>query len=111
MIICGIFHVYKSKKKGIYQYADGHIIRNINKKDKLIIVKSIDMKYHIENCDEKGCLNISSDMEFENVHIDSIFSYGEYWESLNGGMSARLKSLCNLIIEEDDVIYKVISTD
>lgn len=54
MVISGVFHVYKNEKKGIYQYADGHIIRDISKKDNLIIIKNFDMKYHIENCDNKG---------------------------------------------------------
>lgn len=108
MIISGVFHVYKCIKKEKYQYVDGHIIRDIDKKENFIIVKEMDIKKHIRNCDNKGCLEISDITYYEIVKVDSIFSYGEYWECLNGGMSARLTCLCNVEIKEDDVLYKII---
>lgn len=108
MVICGVFHVYKSYEEEGFQYIDGRIIRDIGKKDKLIIAKGIGIKEHIEKCDDKGCISINNIIEYDIVQIDSIFSYGQYWEELNGGMSARLKCLCNSAIKEDDVVYKIV---
>lgn len=109
MVICSMFDVYKVTKEGMYQYIDGRIHQDISKKDKLIVVINIDQgdykKYH----DENGCRYISSDADFEEIYIDSIFSYGKYWEDLNAGMSARLICLCDRTIMEGEMLYRIIS--
>ena len=108
MKVQGMFHVYNSNKKGEFQFVDGMIIRDLKKNDNLIIIKNIDIKYHIENCDNSGCINVENNRKYENVIILNIFSYGVFWDDLSGGMSARLKCCTNTNIINDCVLYKII---
>ena len=108
MIVDAVFHIYKWEMNKGYKLLDGRLLHDINLTDELIILKNIDIKYYNQNCDEAVGLIIDDDEPYEMVHINSIFSYGDYWESLHAGMSARLECYCNIENLKDLILCKII---
>lgn len=98
MIVDVIFHIYKSKKYNGYKLLDGRLLHPIEISNELILIENIDIDYYNRNCNRDGRLIIHDKVKYEKIQIEKIFSYGECWESLPSGMSARL--MCNCVSED-----------
>ncbi len=107
MNVVGVFQVYKCNANSACQIIDGRVLTDICITDKLFVIKNKDITDYIYNNAMQECIEVSDNAHFDFVNLKSIFSYGEYWETLNGGMSARIECFCNITIEDNDVICKL----
>ncbi|MBD5134562.1 MAG: hypothetical protein HDT39_01155 [Lachnospiraceae bacterium] len=96
MRVNAVFHIYECKKYNGHKLLDGRLLHDIKITDELIVLGNVDIKFYNCNCDKDGSLIINDKVKYEKVQIKKIFSYGEYWESLPSGMSARLECYCNM---------------
>lgn len=108
MIVSAVFHISKWGKNNGFKLLDGRVLQDINLTDKLIILKNIDISYYNCKRDEAIGLAINKDEPYEMVQINRIFSYGEYWESLPAGMSARIECHCSIEDLTDLLLCKII---
>lgn len=109
MIVDAIFHISKWEKKNGYKLLDGRLLQDISLTDELTMLKNIDISYYNRNCDKDVGLIIDDDELYEMVQINRILSYGECWECLPSGMSARLE--CYYKIEDltDLLLCKIVN--
>lgn len=107
MIINAVFHIYEYKQLNGCEFLDGRLLHDIILSDELIVLENIDINYYNRNCDKDGMLIISDDMPYEVIRINKIFSYGENWESLPAGMSARLECRCSIKNLKDLLLCKI----
>lgn len=71
------------------------------------MIKHVDIDFYIRNCNRDGSLTVDDMIQFEKVHINKIFSYGNIWEELPMGMSARLECLGNIENSDDLVLLRI----
>ena len=95
MIINAVFHIYEYKQLNGCEFLDGRLLHDI--------ILSDDNR----NCDKDGMLIVSDDIPYEVVRINKIFSYGENWEGLPAGMSARLECRCSIKNLKDLLLCKI----
>ena len=107
MIVNAVFHIYEYKKLNGCELLDGRLLHDICLSDELIVLENVDINYYNRNCDQNGMLIVSDDMPYEVVRINKIFSYGENWESLPAGMSARLECCCSIKDFKDLLLCKI----
>ncbi len=107
MIVNAVFHIYECKKVNGCEVLDGRLLHDISLADKLIVLECVDINYYNRNCDKDGMLIVSDDMPYEMVQVNEIFSYGENWERLPAGMSARLKCCCSIEDLKDLLLCKI----
>ncbi len=108
MIVDAVFQISICKKNNGCKLLDGRLLRDISLTDELIILENVDTSYYNQNCDKDDRLIINGDVPYEVVQINKIFSYGEYWESLPSGMSARLECNCDREDLTDLLLCKIL---
>ena len=83
--------VKNERQESIYTY-DG-----FNRQKKIVNFESRVQVNHYEGEGLRHEMEENNDdMPYEVVRINKIFSYGENWESLPAGMSARLECCCSI---------------
>ena len=110
MILVGVFQVHRCNENCTCQCLDGRLLEEISLTDVLYVANNQNKSEHL--CDNymRDYIEISDDTDFQIVNLKSIYAYGEYWENLSGGMSARIECISSKLITESDIIYKVISS-
>lgn len=107
MIVHAVFHIYECRKLNGYRFLDGRLLQDIRLSDECIVLETVDINYYNRNRDKNGLLRISDTMPYEVVRINKIFSYGNNWESLPAGMSARLECYCSIKDLKDLLLCKI----
>lgn len=95
MRVNAVFHIYECKKYNEYKLLDGRLLQDIKITDELILLRNVDINFYNCNCGKDNSLIINDKVQYERIQVKKILSYGECWESLPLGMSARLVCCCN----------------
>lgn len=108
MIVNAVFHIYECKKYNGCKLLDGRLLCDIKITDELIVLENVDINFYNCNCNKDGSLVINDKVPYEKVQTKKILSYGECWESLPSGMSARLECYCNSENLTDLLLCKIV---
>lgn len=106
MYLIETFQVYKCTINGVSQSLDGRLVSDICLSDDVFLVKKKDILSYKRNSIGQEFIEIENAMNLKSIKMMSILSYGEYWEFLQAGMTARIDSMCSESIENGDILCK-----